>query len=82
MFVLTDEESPEPLVYEPKFNMARFQQFLQAEEKNQSMSTISGQAQLSQLDQGPIQSTQIHNTYTTQGKERGSDEFFSNCFQD
>ncbi|XP_071152597.1 spindle and centriole-associated protein 1-like [Mytilus edulis] len=54
-----DEDDEDPSFYQPKFNLDRFQQFLANEEKNHTISTISGQAQMSHLDQGPIQSTQI-----------------------
>lgn len=60
LFLLSDDEDDEdPSFYQPKFNLDRFQQFLANEEKNHTISTISGQAQMSHLDQGPIQSTQI-----------------------
>lgn len=54
-----DEGEHYPNVYEPKFNLERFQQFLANEEKNNTLSTINGQAQMSHLFNGPIQSTQI-----------------------
>lgn len=60
----SDEEAvaPDPITYQPMMNMERFQMYLATEEKNQTLSTISGQAQLSQLAHGPVQSTQIHDT--------------------
>lgn len=50
-FVSTDleESREEPLSYQPKMNMQRFQQFLEAEERNNTLSTISGQAGMSHL---------------------------------
>lgn len=57
----SDDEAvaPDPITYQPQMNMERFEKYLAHEEKNNTLSTISGQAQLSQLAQGPIQSTQI-----------------------
>ncbi|XP_053393996.1 putative uncharacterized protein DDB_G0268364 isoform X2 [Mercenaria mercenaria] len=46
-----DESHPVPLSYQPKMNMQRFQQFIEAEEKNTTLSTISGQAGMSHLGQ-------------------------------
>ncbi|KAL4236409.1 spindle and centriole associated protein 1 [Mactra antiquata] len=46
-----DDSNPVPLSYQPKMNMKRFQQFLEAEEKNATLSTISGQAGMSHLGQ-------------------------------
>ncbi|KAL5021637.1 hypothetical protein ScPMuIL_000792 [Solemya velum] len=66
-------EEPAPIHFQSKLNMDRFQQFLAAEEKNHSVSTISGQAQLSQFGLGPAQSTHLQDStglfvllYTTQ----------------
>lgn len=56
------EEEMEPIMYQPKIDLNRFQRFLEAEEKNNTLSTISGQAHLSHMDQGPIQSTRIQDT--------------------
>ncbi|XP_060598637.1 alpha-protein kinase 1-like [Ruditapes philippinarum] len=50
-FTDLDDSHPIPLSYQPKMNMQRFQQFLEAEEKNTTLSTISGQAGMSHLDQ-------------------------------
>ncbi|KAK3089640.1 hypothetical protein FSP39_005265, partial [Pinctada imbricata] len=61
-----DGDAPEPITYQPKMNMQRFQQFLAAEEKNNTLSTISGQAHLSHLDHGPVQSTRIQDTQSLQ----------------
>ncbi|XP_060081731.1 spindle and centriole-associated protein 1-like [Ylistrum balloti] len=60
----SDDEAvaPDPITYQPQMNMERFERYLAHEEKNNTLSTISGQAQLSQLAQGPIQSTQIQDT--------------------
>lgn len=54
-----DEDGQDPNIYQPQFNLERFQQFVANEERNHTISTISGQAQMSQLYQGPVQSTQI-----------------------
>ncbi|OWF34838.1 Spindle and centriole-associated protein 1 [Mizuhopecten yessoensis] len=64
----SDDEAvaPEPISYQPQMNMERFEKFLAHEEKNNTLSTISGQAQISQLAQGPIQSTQIQDTTSLQ----------------
>lgn len=67
------EEEMEPIMYQPKIDLNRFQRFLEAEEKNNTLSTISGQAHLSHMDQGPIQSTRIQDTQslqTTRGEGR------------
>ena len=64
--LLEEGDEPEPITYQPKMNMQRFQQFLAAEEKNNTLSTISGQAHLSHLDQGPVQSTRIQETQSLQ----------------
>ncbi|XP_067677892.1 spindle and centriole-associated protein 1-like [Haliotis asinina] len=64
----TDSESDdgsamEPIVYQPQMNLQRFQQFLAAEEeRNQTLSSIGGQAQLTQNASGPIQSTRLQST--------------------
>ncbi|XP_033739130.1 spindle and centriole-associated protein 1-like [Pecten maximus] len=60
----SDDEvvAPDPITYQPQMNMERFEKYLAHEEKNNTLSTISGQAQLSQLALGPIQSTQIQDT--------------------
>lgn len=60
------EEEMEPIMYQPKIDLNRFQRFLEAEEKNNTLSTISGQAHLSHMDQGPIQSTRIQDTQSLQ----------------
>lgn len=60
------EEEMEPIMYQPKIDLNRFQSFLEAEEKNNTLSTISGQAHLSHMDQGPIQSTRIQDTQSLQ----------------
>ncbi|XP_052774477.1 spindle and centriole-associated protein 1-like [Mya arenaria] len=59
-----DDSHPAPLNYQPKINMQRFQQFLEAEEKNTTLSTINGQAGLSHLGQlnGAIQSSHLPDT--------------------
>ncbi|KAL3867714.1 hypothetical protein ACJMK2_040580 [Sinanodonta woodiana] len=54
-----DRGGGEPIVYQPKLNLERFQQFLAAEERNHTISTISGHAGLSHLGPGPIHSSQI-----------------------
>jgi hypothetical protein len=61
----------DPNIYQPQFNLERFQQFVANEERNHTISTISGQAQMSQLYQGPIQSTQIQldSLQNTQGMQ-------------
>lgn len=65
--VISDsEEEMEPIMYQPKIDLNRFQRFLEAEEKNNTLSTISGQAHLSHMDQGPIQSTRIQDTQSLQ----------------
>ena len=46
-----DDSQPVPLNYQPKINLQRFQQFLEAEEKNATLSTISGMAGMSHLGQ-------------------------------
>lgn len=61
-----EEEEMEPIMYQPKIDLNRFQRFLEAEEKNNTLSTISGQAHLSHMDQGPIQSTRIQDTQSLQ----------------
>ncbi|XP_062600724.1 spindle and centriole-associated protein 1-like [Saccostrea cucullata] len=61
-----EEEEMEPIMYQPKIDLNRFQKFLEAEEKNNTLSTISGQAHLSHMDQGPIQSTRIQDTQSLQ----------------
>ncbi|KAK3590770.1 hypothetical protein CHS0354_017286 [Potamilus streckersoni] len=66
--------APEPIVYHPKLNLERFQQFLAAEERNHTISTISGHAGLSHLGPGPIHSSQIpdssHDTFQTPTREQ------------
>ena len=53
MTCISDEEAPQaPVTYQPKINMQRFQDFLEKEEKNNTLSTISGQAGMSHLGQG------------------------------
>lgn len=75
--VFTEDEEMEPIMYQPKMDLNRFQRFLEAEERNNTLSTISGQAHLSHLDQGPVQSTRIQDTQSlqttqaTQGGEKG-----------
>ena len=75
--VFTEDEEMEPIMYQPKMDLNRFQRFLEAEERNNTLSTISGQAHLSHLDQGPVQSTRIQDsqslqtTQATQGGEKG-----------
>ena len=73
-----DDSHPGPLAYQPKMNMQRFQKFLEAEEKNSTLSTISGQAGMShlgqmltsQLNSKNIQSSQLPDLtgVTTKGK--------------
>ncbi|KAK6179112.1 hypothetical protein SNE40_011544 [Patella caerulea] len=53
------KSNPHPIVYQPQMNLQRFQQFIANEEKNQTLSSIGGQAQLSHNEVGPVQSTQI-----------------------
>jgi hypothetical protein len=71
MFFSDDEDDHDPNIYQPQFNLERFQQFVANEERNHTISTISGQAQMSQLYQGPIQSTQIQldSLQNTQGMQ-------------
>ena len=65
--MIEDEATHAPVSYQPKMNMQRFQEFLEKEEKNNTLSTISGQAGMSHLGQGmfsqmmggPIQSSQL-----------------------
>ncbi|ESO88089.1 hypothetical protein LOTGIDRAFT_234670 [Lottia gigantea] len=54
-----ETDNPHPIVYHQQMNLHRFQQFLANEEKNQTLSSIGGQAQLSHNEIGPTQSTQI-----------------------
>jgi len=55
--------------------MKRFQQFLEAEERNNTLSTISGQAGMSHLGlvNGAVQSSQLPDTTANTG--RGMREF-------
>ncbi|XP_071118850.1 spindle and centriole-associated protein 1-like isoform X2 [Haliotis cracherodii] len=65
-----DGDAMEPIVYQPQMNLQRFQQFLAAEEeRNQTLSSIGGQAQLTQNASGPIQSTRLQSTQDVTGCE-------------
>ncbi|XP_046584567.1 spindle and centriole-associated protein 1-like isoform X2 [Haliotis rubra] len=65
-----DGDAMEPIVYQPQMNLQRFQQFLAAEEeRNQTLSSIGGQAQLTQNASGPIQSTRLQSTQDVTGWE-------------
>ena len=72
-------------MYQPKMDLNRFQRFLEAEERNNTLSTISGQAHLSHLDQGPVQSTRIQDSQslqTTQATQGGEKAVRQNAVND
>ncbi|XP_022316534.2 spindle and centriole-associated protein 1-like isoform X1 [Crassostrea virginica] len=70
----SEDEEMEPIMYQPKMDLNRFQRFLEAEERNNTLSTISGQAHLSHLDQGPVQSTRIQDTQSLQTTQATQDD--------
>ena len=73
LFSVTDEEASvgEPIIYKPKMNIERFQRFLASEEeRNQTVSSISGPNQASRLEAGPAHSTRLQDSrglHSTQG---------------